>query len=110
MVLNMILRQQELHHIILLHYSVATSTVSDYTAWKAVLTSTGTGAGVSTIKLWFNTTNIVATINISAAAAMTLYDMGTLSNLSSTETIWEIQLQSSANNRETRIAAMMVEF
>ena len=35
----------------------------DYTAWGAVLTSTGAGTGVSTVRFRFNTTDIVATLD-----------------------------------------------
>jgi len=41
----------------------ASDSVNDWTAWKGVLTSTGTGAGVSTIRLYFQTTDVVATLD-----------------------------------------------
>ena len=41
----------------------ASDSVNDWTAWKGVLTSTGDGSGVSTIRLYFQTTNVVATLD-----------------------------------------------
>jgi len=41
----------------------ASDSVNDWTAWKGVLTSTGDGSGVSAIRLYFQTTNVVATLD-----------------------------------------------
>ena len=41
----------------------ASDSVNDWTAWKGVLTSTGDGSGVSTIRLYFQTTDVVATLD-----------------------------------------------
>ena len=38
-------------------------TADDYTAMKILLTSTGTGAGVSTLRLWFDTTPVTCTLS-----------------------------------------------
>lgn len=45
------------------YYSAYCTPANDWTAWKAVLTKTGTGAGVATIRLRFETTDVVATLD-----------------------------------------------
>ena len=45
------------------HESPASNTANDWTAIKMVLTATGTGAGVSTVRFWFNATNVIVTLD-----------------------------------------------
>ena len=44
-------------------YSAYCTAANDWCAIKMVLTSTGTGAGVSTVRFWFATTDVVATLD-----------------------------------------------
>ncbi len=60
----------------------------------------------------FDSTNgqTIASVTGLSAAAWTILDMGTLSNLSATPAIWELILTTSAANKSIRIGSIEIEY